>query len=272
MANENEKVACPVCGKIVGVNVSSCPYCGAEFEAEEEAEAAGKAGAPAKAVTSEEAEEVACPVCGTLVGLDVVSCPKCGAEFEEEEIEEVIEVEEKATFEEEPEPAPAKAKRAEAPKAKPKPKARPRAEEPSEGSPASILDLRVLGLALIILGVVGTQIALFVDWYWEWVPAIEDNMILFVVIPVIILVVGLIVFMMMRKAASGGRDVSGMAPGASLALFLFGILALIIVVLWDPINAALQDSPMTVAGGFAVALLVGIVFMVLGARRAAASA
>ena len=270
MANEVEKVACPVCGKIVGVNVSSCPYCGAEFEADEEAEAVGNAGTPVNAVTSEEAEEVACPVCGTLVGLDVIVCPKCGAEFEAEEIEEVIEVEEKATFEEEPEPAPAKAKRAESPK--PKPKARPAEEEPSEGSPASILDLRVLGLALIILGVVGTQIALFVDWYWEWVPAIEDNMVLFVVIPVIILVVGLVVFMMMKKAASGGRDVSGMGPGAALALFLFGIIALIVVVLWDPVNAALQDSPTTVAGGFAVALVLGIVLMVLGSRRAAASA
>ncbi len=259
MANEVEKVACPVCGKIVGVNVSSCPYCGAEFEADEEV--AGTAGAPAKAVTSEEAEEVACPVCGTLVGLDVIVCPKCGAEFEEEEIEEVIEVEEKATFEEEPAPA----------KAKPKPKARLVEEEPSEEAPASILDLRVLGLALIILGVVGTQIALFVDWYWEWVPAIEDNMILFVVIPVIILVIGLVVFMMMKKAASGGRDVSGMAPGAALAMFLFGIIALIIVVLWDPINTALQDSPTTVAGGFAVALVLGIVFMVMGTRRAASA-
>ncbi|MEW5748808.1 MAG: hypothetical protein AB1793_08525 [Candidatus Thermoplasmatota archaeon] len=269
MANEVEKVACPVCGKIVGVNVSSCPYCGAEFEADEEVEVTGKAGSPANAVTSEEAEEVACPVCGTLVGLDVIVCPKCGAEFEAEEIEEVIEVEEKATFEEEPEPAPAKPKRAES--SKPKPKAKPAREEPSEGSPASILDLRVLGLALIMLGVVGTQIALFADWYWEWVPAIEDNMVLFVVIPVVILVVGLAVFMVMKKAASGGRDVSGMAPGAALALFMFGIIALIIVVLWDPVNAALKDSPATVAGGFAVALVLGIVFMVLGARRAASA-
>ncbi len=268
MANENEKVACPVCGKIVGVDVSSCPYCGAEFEADEE-EVSAKAGAPAQAVTSDEAEEVACPVCGTLVGLDVTCCPKCGAEFEEEEIEEVIEVEEKATFEEEARPIPAKAKRAEAVKEKPKPKARPRREEAEdEGAPASILDLRVLGLALIILGVVGTQIAIFADWYWGWVPAIEDNMLLFVVIPVVILAVGLLVFMMMRKAASSGRAVSGMGPGAALSLFLFGILALIIVVLWDPINTALQDSPMTVAGGFAVALLLGIVFMVLGMRRA----
>lgn len=268
MANEIEKLACPVCGKIVGADVSSCPYCGAEFEAEE-VEVGGTTEAPAKAVTSEEAEEVACPVCGTLVGLDVTTCPKCGAEFEAEEIEEVIEVEEKATFEE-PEPAPAKAKRSEP--ARGRPKSKPRGTQSEAGIPSSILDLRVIGLALIILGVVGTQIALFIDWYWGWVPPIEDNMVLFVVIPIIVLVAALLVFMMVRKAVSSGRKVAGSVPGMSLSVFLFGILALIIVVLWDPINSALQDSQTTVAGGFAVALLLGIVFVVLGSRRASAAA
>lgn len=272
---KQEEVACPVCGKIVGVDVSSCPYCGAEFEEEEVAEEQEKAPekAQAKAVSEEEGEEVACPVCGVMVGLNVTCCPRCGAEFEEEEIEEVIEVEEKATFEEEPEPAPAKPK-AKA-KAKPAQKARPRAKEAPAGAadlPASILDFRVIGLALIILGLIGTQVALFIDWYWSWVPPIEDNMVLFVIIPVIILAVGLLVFLLARKAVSGGKKVPGMAPGTSLSLFLFGILALIVVVLWDPINSALQDSRALVAGVFAIALVLGVVLVFLGARKASADA
>lgn len=267
MSKDKEEVACPVCGKIVGVNVSSCPYCGAEFEEEDEAEAAEKK-AQAKPVSDEDGEEVACPVCGVLVGLDVTCCPKCGAEFEEEEIEEVIEVEEKASFEDE-EPAPAPAK----PKAKAKPAKKMEAEEEMAGeAPASILDLRVIGIALIILGLIGTQVALFIDWYWSWVPPIEDNMVLFVMIPVIILVVGLLVFLLVRKAVSGGKKVPEMAPGTSLSLFLFGILALIVVVLWDPINSALQDSRALVAGGFAIALVLGIVLVFLGFRGASAKA
>lgn len=283
MANdEEEEVACPVCGKSVGLDVSSCPYCGAEFEEEEESEEpapaevkAAKAkptkAQPAKAqpVKSDEEEDVACPVCGVMVGVDISSCPRCGAEFEEEEIEEVIEVEEKASFEdEEPAPAPAKPKA----KAKPAKKMEAEEEELAGEAPASILDLRVIGIALIILGLIGTQVALFIDWYWSWVPPIEDNMVLFVMIPVIILVVGLLVFLLVRKAVSGGKKVPEMAPGTSLSLFLFGILALIVVVLWDPINSALQDSKALVAGGFAIALVLGIVLVFLGFRGASAKA
>jgi RNA polymerase subunit RPABC4/transcription elongation factor Spt4 len=268
---EDDGVACPVCGKIVGVDVSSCPYCGAEFEHDEDEVGPSQAGKP---VSSDEGEEVACPVCGVLVGLDVASCPKCGAEFEEEEIEEIIEVEEKTTvFEAEPEPAPVKARPA--PKSKPRtaqkvrPRAAPREESTAGALPASILDLRVIGLALIILGIVGTQIALMIDWYWEWVPPIEDNLAMFVVIPVVLLVLGLVAFMVVKKAMAGGREMPSSMPGASLSLFLFGIIALIVVVLWDPINSALQDSQAAVAGGFAVALVVGILFLIMGSRSAA---
>jgi len=279
--NEDDEVACPVCGKIVGADVSSCPYCGAEFEEDEAAEEEVEA----KVAATDEDEEVACPVCGSLVGLDVVACPKCGAEFEEEEIEEVIEVEEKTVFEEEPEPAPmpVKMKTAEKPKAKAKPaeKAKPKEKarpKPKEGVPlaadlpASIMDFRVIGLALIILGIVGTQIALMIDWYWSWVPPIEDNMGLFVAIPVVLLVVGLLVFMLVKKALAGGKEMPEMMPGTSLSLFLFGILALIVVVLWDPINSALQDSQAAVAGAFAIALVLGILLVFMGYRNASEKA
>lgn len=273
--HEDDEIACPVCGKIVGVDVSSCPYCGAEFEAEEVSEEVGPV--KSKPVASDDGEDVACPVCGVMVGIDVSNCPKCGAEFEEEEIEEVIEVEEKTVFEAEPEPAPVKAKPAEKPKAKPKPKPAPKAkpkEVPVAAAdlPSSIMDYRVIGVSLIILGIIGTQIALMIDWYWSWVPPIEDNLALFVVVPVVLLVVGLLAFILIKKAMSSGKEVSGSVPGMSLSLFLFGIFALIVIVLWDPINAAMQDSRAAVAGAFAIALVLGILLVIMGSRRASEKA
>ena len=282
--DEEDEVACPVCGKIVGIDVSSCPYCGAEFEEEEDA--GEEVEAQSAAVADD--EEVACPVCGFLVGLEVASCPKCGAEFEEEEIEEVIEVQEKTVFEEEPAPAPvavkvkpvaekpkAKAAPVEKPKPKPKAKAKPKARDEvslAADLPASIMDFRVIGVALIILGVVGTQIALFIDWYWSWVPPIQDNLGMYIAIPVLLLAVGLLVFMLVKKAMAGGKELPGVMPSTSLSVFLFGIIGLIVIMLWDPINSALQDSQAAVAGGFAVALLLGILLVFLGVRNASAKA
>ena len=280
--NNDEEVACPVCGKNVGIDVPSCPYCGAEFEEEEAEESSGAV--EAKPVAAEEAEEVACPVCGSLVGLDVQACSRCGAEFEEEEIEEVIEVEEKVVFEEvappKPKPRPAEkpkakpAKPAEKPKARPaekprpKPRPAPAGESPFADLPATIMDFRVLGLALVLLGIIGVQIALMIDWYWSWVPPIEDNLGMFIAIPILILVVGLMVFVLVKKAMSGGKRMPGMMPGTALALFVFGVLALIMVLLWNSMNSALQDSKMTVAAVFIVTLVVGVILLIMGMRSA----
>jgi len=270
---DEEEVACPVCGKSVGLSVPSCPYCGAEFEEEEEVEeeapiekevpkakTKGKAkAAPPPVAPAEEVEEVSCPVCGKPVGLEVASCPHCGAEFEEAEVEEVIEVEEKQVVEKE---GPEETEVAEE-----------AAEEREEvEAPTSIMDLRVIGVALIILGIIGSQVALMIDWYWTWVPPISQNLGLFVAIPAVVLVVGLLVFMLVKKAVSGGRTVPGMMPGMALSLFLFGIFALIIVLLYNPINKALESSQVSVGLGFILVLVVGIGLMFMGTRTAAARA
>jgi predicted amidophosphoribosyltransferase len=254
--SEEEGAACPVCAKIVSLEISSCPHCGAEFEEEEEEVAVA-------AVSDDEG--AACPVCGKMASLDVASCPNCGAEFEEEEVEEIIEVEERRV------PARAAAPKAKA-KAKPA-KAAPAKTKPAKAagvsdffSPTSIVDLRVIGVALIMLGVVGSQIALLVDWYWSWVPPIEDNMALFALLPVVVLIVGLLVFMLIKKALSNGTKMPDVLPSFSLSLFLFGIFALIVMLLWDSINSALQSSQAGVAGGFFLVLIIGIALMVLGPR------
>lgn len=282
---EQEEVTCPVCGKPVGLDVSTCPYCGAEFESEEieeiVEEAAEEKTEEAAEVEEEpeaEAEEVVeeeetaeCPVCGKMVSLMVSSCPNCGAEFEEEEIEEVIEVVE-------PE---------EVPVARPQARAVQPVEEIEEaldeilveeqeeaavavvGPPTSITDLRVIGISLIILGILGSQISFMIDWYWTWVPPIGDNLVLFVLAPVVVILVGLGVFMLMkRRGASRRRKAPSMLPGVALSLFLFGIFALIMVMLWNPINAALQDSNLGVGGVFVAMLIFGALAVFMGSKTA----
>ncbi|UCE91175.1 MAG: zinc ribbon domain-containing protein [Methanobacteriota archaeon] len=234
---EDEGAECPICGRIVSLAVSSCPYCEAEFDEEE-------------VVAVSEDDSAACPVCGKMVSLTVSSCPNCGAEFEEEEVEEIIEVEERLVPE----------------------KARAKEPEPefAFGLTTSIANLRVLGIAFVILGIMGAQVALLIDWYWTWVPPVEDNLGLFVALPIVVLMVGLMVFMLVKKAMSGGRRVSERVPGMSLSLFVFGILALIAILLWNPINSALRDGSAGVAAGFVVVLVVGIALVFMDMRASGA--
>jgi endogenous inhibitor of DNA gyrase (YacG/DUF329 family)/uncharacterized membrane protein YidH (DUF202 family) len=260
-----EDVTCPVCGKPVGLDVTACPFCGAEFEEEEieEVEAEVEEEEAAEE-TSEEAvdeeEQAECPVCGKPVGLTVASCPYCGAEFEEEEVDEVIEVEEAEAEEEEPAETEAVVEEA--------------AEEEFEvvSKPAaSITDLRIIGFSLVLLGIIGSQIAFMIDWYWTWVPPIEDNLVMFIAIPAALLVVGVVVFLLVKKALAGGRKLPSIAPSAGLSMLLFGIFALVLVLLWNPINSALQESNWGVGGAFVGILVVGILAMFMGSRMTSKS-
>jgi ribosomal protein L37AE/L43A len=255
---EEEEVTCPVCGKPVGLNVTSCPHCGAEFE-----EVEAEEGAPAKEAHEEEGETAECPVCGKSVSLDITSCPYCGAEFEEEEVEEVIEVEEKVV--------PVKSKPARKIPAVEEARAADAEEEALAEiqAPSNITDLRVIGVALIILGILGSQIAFMIDWYWTWVPPIESNLGMFVAIPAVIIVVGLLVFMLVKKALSAGKKLPRQLPGMSLSIFLFGIIALVLIMLWNPINSALQDSSVGVGGAFVGILIVGVLVMFMGQKMMA---
>ncbi len=255
---EEEEVTCPVCGKPVGLNVPSCPHCGAEFE-----EVEAEEDAPAKEASEEEGETAECPVCGKSVSLEITSCPYCGAEFEEEEVEEIIEVEEKVV--------PVKSKPA---KKMPIEEETPAADAEEEAlaeieAPSNITDLRVIGVALIILGILGSQIAFMIDWYWTWVPPIESNLGMFVAIPAVIIVVGLLVFMLVKKALSGGKKLPRQLPGMSLSIFLFGIIALVLIMLWNPISSALQDQNVGVGGAFIGILIIGVLVMFMGQKMTA---
>jgi ribosomal protein L37AE/L43A len=257
---EEEEVTCPVCGKPVGLNVPSCPHCGAEFE-----EVEAEEGTPAEEAPEEEGETAECPVCGKSVSLEIASCPYCGAEFEEEEVEEVIEVEEKVV--------PVKSKPTKyVPSVEEEEATAADAEEEALAeirAPSNITDLRVIGVALIILGILGSQIAFMIDWYWTWVPPIESNLGMFVAIPAVIIVVGLLVFMLVKKALSGGKKLPRQLPGMSLSIFLFGIIALVLIMLWDPINSALQDQNVGVGVAFVGILIVGVLVMFMGQKMTA---
>jgi hypothetical protein len=109
-----------------------------------------------------------------------------------------------------------------------------------------------------------------IDWYWTWAPPIEDNLGMYVAIPVLVLVVGLMVWFLVKKAASGRKSkLPSFVPTMALTLFLFGIFALILMLLWDPINSALQDSQLGVAGGFVLVLVVGVGLIFMGSRAPA---
>jgi len=258
---EEEMAACPVCHKMVGLTVSACPYCGAEFDTEE--------GVPAKAAPpaveyAEQEETAECPVCGKMVGLDVAVCPSCGAEFEEEEVEEIIEVGEKPAARAAPRMIPAEEAEEEFVEEEVEVEAEEAASE-IEG-PTSIMDLRVIGISLIVLGILGSQISFMIDWYWTWVPPIEDNLGMFIAIPAVIIVVGLLAFLLVKRAVAGGKKVRKPMPGMALSMFLTGILVLVMVMLWNPINSALQDSNIVVGVVFVAMLLIGIIAVIMGMR------
>jgi ribosomal protein L37AE/L43A len=260
---EEEQVTCPVCGKPVGLDVATCPNCGAEFEEEaveteevQPEEAVVPAASPKDEVQPVSEEEIAeCPVCGKSVALSLSTCPNCGAEFEEEEVEEVIEVEEKEVSTEEIEVEEQDEVRAEE-------------NESSITHPTSVLDLRVLGVALIILGIIGLQIAAFINWYWTWVPPIRSNLGMFIGVAAVVIVVGLLVYMISARRIEEGKDVPAAMPNLMLSLFLFGIMALILIMFWSQINSALQHSNLGVAGAFIGILIVGILAMIMGQRIA----
>jgi hypothetical protein len=227
-------------------------------------------------------EEVTCPVCGGLVDLEVSSCPHCGAEFEEEGVEEIIQVDEEAApvvikeeaVFEEIEVTAAEDEEEEVEEvevvrpSRARPSRAPPARAKSPPAPSSIADFRVLGAALAILGIIGAQISLLIDWYWGWVPPIEDNLGLFIAIPIVIIVVGIMLFMLVKKTQPSRKRAKSRVPGMSLTVFMVGVLALVMLAAYGPLNDALQDSKGLVAGAFVLLLVVGVVLYMMGSKSA----
>jgi len=245
---------------------------------------------PNKKKEEPEEPEVTCPVCGNVVTLDDPFCPHCGAEFEEEEVEEIIEVDEVVEVEEVPE-APEDEEKAEAVEVEEEPveaEAEETAEEevdkeveeeapacaaPGEAAPLDfkthLLDMRVFGITLLLLGILGAQIAFFVTWYWTWVPPITSNLGMYLIIGIVIIVVGLLSFKLASDRANAGKKMNPIMPSVIMAIFLFGIIATIMLVAGGPISSAMTGSGQAgMAIVFIVLIVIGILLFMMGAKKA----
>ena len=241
---------------------------------------------PNKKKEEPEEPDVTCPVCGNVVTLDDPFCPHCGAEFEEEEVEEIVEVDEAVEVEEVPE-APedeAKAKAAEVEEEPVEAEAEETAEEeveeeapasaaPGEAAPLDfkthLLDMRVFGITLLLLGILGAQIAFFVTWYWTWVPPITSNLGMYLIIGIVIIVVGLLSFKLASDRANAGKKMNPIMPSVIMAIFLFGIIATIMLVAGGPISSAMTGSGQAgMAIVFVVLIVIGILLFMMGAKKA----
>ncbi len=263
--------------------------------------------APKKEKEEPEEPEVTCPVCGNVVTLDDPFCPHCGAEFEEEEVEEIVEVDEVVEVEEVPEapadeekveveaveeveePIEAEAEEpvAEEPEVEAEEEVEEEAEEeevaeeeeapacaaPGEAAPldfkTQLLDMRVFGITLLLLGIIGTQIAAFVTWYWTWVPPITNNMGIFLIIGIVIIVVGLLSFKLASDRAKAGKKMNPIMPSVIMAIFLFGIIATVMLVVGGPISSAMTGSGQAgMAIVFVVLIVIGILLFMMGMKKA----
>jgi uncharacterized OB-fold protein len=260
---------------------------------------------PKKEKEEPEEPEVTCPVCGNVVTLDDPFCPHCGAEFEEEEVEEIVEVDEVVEVEEVPEapedeevvevveeveePAEVEAEEPvlEEPEVEAEKEVEEEAEEEAEeeeeeapvcaapGGAApldfktNLLDLRVFGITLLLLGILGTQIAMFVTWYWTWVPPITSNMGIYLIIGIVVIVVGLLAFKLASDRAKAGKKMNPIMPSIIMAIFLFGIIATVMLVAGGPISSAMTGSGQAVmAIVFIVLIVVGILLFMMGMKKA----
>jgi hypothetical protein len=253
---------------------------------------------PKKETVVPEEPDVTCPVCGNVVTLDDPFCPHCGAEFEEEEVEEIVEVdevvevekipeapedEEKAEaveFEEEEAPVEAEAEEAVEEEADEEAEEAEEGEEapscpaPGEAAPLDfkthILDMRVFGITLLLLGIIGTQIALFVTWYWTWVPPIKSNLAMYLIIGIVVIVVGLLSFKLASDRANAGKKMNPIMPSVIMAIFLFGIIATVMLVAGESISNAMTGSggQIGMSAVFIVLIVVGILLFIMGAKKA----
>jgi lysylphosphatidylglycerol synthetase-like protein (DUF2156 family) len=131
------------------------------------------------------------------------------------------------------------------------------------------MDLRVFGITLLVLGIIGTQVAAFVTWYWTWVPPITSNLGIYLIIGVVIIVVGLLAFKLASDRAKAGKKMHPMLPSILVAVFIFGIIATVMLLAGGPISDAMKGSGQgLMAIVFVVIIVVGILLFMLGMKKA----
>lgn len=261
---EEPEVTCPVCAGIVTLDDPFCPHCGAEFE-------------------EEEVEEI---IDDEVPTIEAVKEPDDVLELVPEEVEEIPEVE--ALPDDEPFEAPIdEIPIDEAPSDEVKvDKFTFEPDEPveileEEESPScappevapktaatTMSDLKVIGIAILILGVVGGSVMFNIKWLWTWVPPIEHNLLLYGLIGLSVIILAFILFKKMTDdhEKKGKAPMHPMLPSVMLSLIQFGFYATILFVLWDPINNLLRSSSIGMGTFFIALTIVGLIIYLYDAK------
>lgn len=260
---DEPEVTCPVCAGIVTLDDPFCPHCGAEFEEEEVEEIAEEEVPTVEALPeSPEAEEL--PPEDVEPSLDLAPLP------EEEPVEEDLPVEapiDEAPYDE-----------IKADEFMPKPdepveiledeeSAVCAPEESQKVVTTTLSDLKVIGIAVLLLGIIGGTVMLNIKWFWTWVPAIEHNLVIYGIIGLAVILVAFILFRKMANDTEKGKaPLHPMLPSVMLALVQFGFYAVIMFVLYAPINAALKSNSIGVSVVFMALAAVGLGIFIYDTR------
>jgi len=258
------EVSCPVCAGTVTLDEPFCPHCGAEFEAEEVEEVIEEEIPTVEALpVAPESEEL--EISETMFDDDKIDAfpsdaPEAPIEpaFEAPPAEE-IHLEE---FQFEPEVETEHFEEVDGDIAACPP---PKVER--EVAVTGLTDLKVIGIAMLLIGIIGAVVMFNIKWFWLWVPAIQGNILPYALIGVAIILVS---FMLFRKMAGdtnkGKAPLHPMLPSIMLALILFGFMTVVLFILSKQITEALKASQIGVSVVFVVMVIVGLVIYILGSR------
>jgi len=250
---DEPEVTCPVCAGIVTLEDPFCPHCGAEFEEEEVEEIVEEEVPTVEALPeSPEPEEV--------LPDDIDERPEVEALPEDVPLEAPVDelpTEEISADEFMPGPDEPVEILAE----EESPACAPPEEKPQVVT-TSLSDVKVIGISILILGIVAGSIMLNIRWFWTWVPPIRDYLIGYAIIGMAVI---LIAFMLFRKMATdtekkGKAPLHPMLPSVMLALIQFGFYAVIMFVLYDPINNALKSFS---AGASLIFIAIAVVGLII---------
>jgi uncharacterized membrane protein len=218
------------------------------------------------------------------VTLDDPFCPHCGAEFEEEEVEEIAveetiveevpapeEEEVEVEVEEEAEEVEAEEVAEEEVEEEVEEEAEEEAKEEAKVEPVSIVtgltDMRVYGIMLFILGIFGIQIAIFIKEYWKFVPSISGNLGIYFIIGLLIVIVGFVTFSLLKSSAEKGKEHNPLLPAITLAIFIFGIVAILMIIAGQPLSDLIGNNQAALAIVFVVIALIGIALFLMGQKK-----
>lgn len=256
---DDAEVTCPVCAGVVTLEDPFCPHCGAEFEEEEVEEVVEEEISTVERVPEAPAEEAE-PSELSLKGEEPEPWeppeevpPE--APLEELPAEPAVESE---LFEEPEEPEELKEPTDEVEEAEAAPAALPRRAAP-EPVASSITDLRVIGISLLMLGIVGAIVMLNIKWFWLWVPAIQNNILVYGIIGAAIILVSFLLFWKMSADKERGKSPPHpMLPAIMLSMILFGFMTVVLFILSGPITSALKASNIGVSIVFIAMVAVGL--------------